>query len=84
MIESGQGFEVEAKVKKEPNDWGSGTGCHGRGMGMHPTLPLPLLFLPCLPAAELKDNKNKANPLDTTNPEGKKRHSIKYCLYKYI
>jgi hypothetical protein len=39
----------------------------------------------CLPAAELKDNKNKANPLDTTNPEGKKGiPSNTACINIYI
>ena len=80
MIESGQGFEVEAEVKKKPNDWGSGTGCHGRGMGMHSTLPLPA----CLPAAQLKDNKNKTNPLDTTNLEIRKAFHCSLVSYQIL
>lgn len=45
--------------------------------------------LPACQQAQLKDNKNKANPLDTTNPEGKEkafhcRLAIKNYLYIQI
>jgi len=58
-LSQGRGFEVEAEVKKKPNDWPSGTGCNGRGMGMHPTLPLPLLFLPACQQLSSKTTKTK-------------------------
>lgn len=87
-MSEGRGFEVEAEVKKKPNDWGSGTGCHGRGMGMHAPHSASS-SLPACQQAQLKDNKNKANPLDTTNPEGKEkafhcRLAIKNYLYIQI
>jgi len=89
-LSQGQGFEVEAEVKKEPNDWGG--PAQAVMVGAWACTPLCLFHSSsCLPASMQRSKTTKTkqiNPLDTTNiilREKKKGHStVAYSSYQKL